>query len=206
MDINTYMEQGIIAIMQTASQFYLKNHNGRHFITKFIPALHASAKTRNSYEQTGVHIPPFLIASIASQCNLHCTGCYARAGGICDITMTEPEMSMEHWNKIFHEASDLGISFILLAGGEPLLCREIVEMAANFTNIAFPVFTNGTLIDDEYNKLFDQHRNIIPVLSIEGSSKETDYRRGSGVSEKIERVMKELKLKNILFGTSITVM
>lgn len=205
MDINAHMEQGITTILQTATRFYLKNQNGRHFITKFIPALQASAKKRNGYEQAGVHIPPFLIASVASQCNLYCTGCYARAGGICDTTMSETEMNTEDWNRIFCEAADLGISFILLAGGEPLLRREIVVMASNFTNIAFPVFTNGTLIDAEYIKLFDKRRNIIPVLSSEGNSTETDLRRGLGISTKIEQVMGELKEKNTLFGTSITV-
>jgi len=119
MDINAHMEQGITTILQTATRFYFNNQNGRHFITKFIPALQASAKIRNGYEQAGVHIPPFLIASVASQCNLYCTGCYARAGGICDTTMVKTEMNAEDWNRVFGEAADLGISFILLAGGEP---------------------------------------------------------------------------------------
>ena len=205
MDINVHMERGIATILQTAARFYLKDKNGRRFITKFIPTMQASTKIRNDYEQAGVHIPPFLIASVASQCNLYCTGCYARAGGICDTTMAKIEMNTEDWNRIFCEAADLGISFILLAGGEPLLRREIVELASNFTNIAFPVFTNGTLIDAEYINLFDQRRNIIPVLSSEGNSKETDLRRGLGISTKIEKVMEELRQRNILFGTSITV-
>ena len=205
MDINVHMERGIATILQTAARFYLKDKNGRRFITKFIPTMQASAKIRNGYEQAGVHIPPFLIASVASQCNLYCTGCYARAGGICDTTMAKMEMNTKDWNRIFCEAADLGISFILLAGGEPLLRREIVELASNFTNIIFPVFTNGTLIDAEYINLFDQRRNIIPVLSSEGNSKETDLRRGLGISTKIEKVMEELKQRNILFGTSITV-
>ena len=205
MDINAHMEQGIAAILQTAARFYLKDKNGRRFITKFIPTMQASAKIRNGYEQTGVHIPPFLIASVATQCNLYCAGCYARAGGMCGSAMHERQMNTEDWNRIFCEASDLGISFILLAGGEPLMRREIVEMASNFTNLAFPVFTNGTLIDTEYLKLFDQRRNIIPVLSSEGNCKETDLRRGAGVSTKLEQVMEELRRRNILFGTSITV-
>ena len=44
-------------------------------------------------EKEGLHVPPFLIASIASQCNLHCAGCYARAGGGCGPTSDKSMVS-----------------------------------------------------------------------------------------------------------------
>lgn len=114
-------------------------------------------------------------------------------------------MSEIEWQRVFSEASDAGISFILLAGGEPLLCRDIINMAAQFDNIFFPIFTNGTMIDDEYFALFDNHRNLIPVLSIEGGEEQTDKRRGNGVSATIRHTASVFKEKGILFGTSITV-
>lgn len=205
MNINSYMEQNISTIARTASRFYLKNKNGRRFISNFISSLHTSGKIRNEYEDKGIHIPPFLIASIASKCNLSCAGCYARAGGLCGDKTTAKQMNIADWEKVFSEASQLGISFILLAGGEPLLRHDIIEMAMKFSNMAFPIFTNGTLIDDDYIEIFDLQRNLIPVLSIEGSSHETDLRRGDGISVKLENVMEQLKKRSILFGVSITV-
>ena len=77
-------------------------------------------------------------------------------------------MSVPEWENIFGQAEELGISFILLAGGEPLLRRDLVEAAAGHSSIIFPIFTNGTLIDDVYTKLFDENRNLVPVISIEG--------------------------------------
>lgn len=69
----------------------------------------------------------------------------------------------------------------------------------------FPVFTNGTMIDEDYLNLFDKHRNLIPVLSLEGDAEKTDVRRGEGVSKKVGQAAEHLKEREILFGASITV-
>lgn len=181
------------------------NRRGQSFVVHTLSALRKSAKVRSQYEQDGVHIPPFLIASIASSCNLRCSGCYARANGGCGNETVPQEMNADDWQRIFSEASGIGVSFILLAGGEPLLRRDIIRTAAQFQDIVFPVFTNGTMIDEEYMEFFDQHRNLIPVLSIEGDDIKTDARRGKGVSETVWHAARRLKEKGILFGASITV-
>lgn len=205
MNINLFLNDGILTIAKTASRFYLKNQNGRHFLTNLTKSLINNASKRESYEKNGTHIPPFLIASIASVYNLHCTGCYARAGGSCSDSPSANEMSTKQWEDIFAEALTLGISFILLAGGEPLLRRDIIDICKNFPEIVFPVFTNGTLIDEQYISLFDKHRNIIPVLSIEGTANDTDIRRGNGIAGQMELLMDKLEQRGILYGLSVTV-
>jgi MoaA/NifB/PqqE/SkfB family radical SAM enzyme len=109
------------------------------------------------------------------------------------------------WSRIFKEAEEVGINFILLAGGEPLLRQDVIEAASKFRNVVFPVFTNGTLLDGVYMDLFDSHRNLIPVLSIEGDIEETDSRRGAGIFAKLTERMSALKKRGILYGASITV-
>jgi MoaA/NifB/PqqE/SkfB family radical SAM enzyme len=69
----------------------------------------------------------------------------------------------------------------------------------------FPVFTNGTLLSEDYITLFDQKRNLVPILSIEGDEATTDQRRGIGVYQKVTETMDRLKKRNILYGASITV-
>ena len=102
----------------------------------------ASAK-REKFEEQGEHIPPFLIASITSACNLHCKGCYSRQNNATSDCAPKDQLSAEEWDRIFTEAEELGISFILLAGGEPLMRRDVLEKAAGHPDIVFPVFTNG---------------------------------------------------------------
>ena len=98
MDLNAYMEQGIVSIAGTLSQFYLSNEQGIEFLTSFIPALEKSVEIRSEYERAGHHIPPFLIASISSRCNLHCAGCYARAEGLCGNNHKD-EMDLGDWKE-----------------------------------------------------------------------------------------------------------
>jgi sulfatase maturation enzyme AslB (radical SAM superfamily) len=79
-------------------------------------------------------------------------------------------------------------------------------VAEDNPSVIFPVFTNGILIDDKIVSLFKKHRNVIPVLSIEGGDILTDQRRGKGVYERAHQKMKSLKKNSIFFGVSFTVM
>lgn len=72
-------------------------------------------------------------------------------------------------------------------------------------NIIFPIFSNGTLIDQPYVNLFHRNLNLVPVLSIEGDEQQTDTRRGRGTFQTVTGAMYELKRKNILYGASVTV-
>ena len=90
--------------------------------------------------------------------------------------------------EILSEASEAGSSIVLLAGGEPFVRKEeLFYLAGKFPQMIFPVFTNGTMVNDEIIQNLKKHRNIIPVLSIEGHMIETDTRRGEGVYKKISK-------------------
>ncbi len=205
MNINTYLNDSIQRIAGTVLKAASKSLKEMRFVSSMIPVLRKNEKQRENMENKGTHIPPFLIASITSACNLHCAGCYARASGSCSDSTIAEELTGKDWKTIFAQASELGISFILLAGGEPLMRRDVIEEAALQPGIVFPVFTNGLLIDAEYLHLFDENRHLIPVLSIEGDSAITDARRGKGVATKVDSIMESLKQKEMLFGVSITV-
>ena len=49
---------------------------------------------------------------------------------------------------IFTQSEELGIEFILLAGGEPFIRKDVLLQAGNHSNIIFPIFTNGRKIDE----------------------------------------------------------
>ena len=99
---------------------------------------------------------------------------------------------------MFDEAEELGISFILLAGGEPMLRRDIIEQAGTMQNILFPIFTNGTFLDERYLALFDKCRNLVPIMSIEGEKEMTDARRGEGVYDRLMGNMDTLHQKGLI--------
>lgn len=204
-NIQEYMTKGVERVVSDAIRATLKNPKESAFMLHFASASRAASKKREESEKTGLHIPPFLIASITGECNLHCAGCYSRCN---EATVDGPpvdQISPGDWAQIFDEAEELGISFILLAGGEPLIRRDVIEAAGKRKNILFPIFTNGTYIDERYFKLFDKHRNLIPVLSIEGEKETTDERRGAGVYDILIRNMNQFQKNKLIFGVSVTV-
>ena len=77
--------------------------------------------------------------------------------------------------------------------------------ASKHKNILFPLFTNGTFINGRYFELFDQSRNLLPIMSIEGGQKATDARRGAGIYDTLVKNMDEIKRRGLVFGTSVTV-
>ncbi|MDE5588684.1 MAG: radical SAM protein [Acetatifactor sp.] len=204
-DIQAYMTRGVERIVSDSLRATLKDPRGSAFMVKFAAASRKASKIRAEEEKNGVHIPPFLIASITSSCNLHCAGCYSRCNHATQDSSPVSQLTGEEWLSIFKEADEIGVSYILLAGGEPLLRRDIIEAAGKMQNIIFPIFTNGTYIDEKYLKLFDKCRNLIPVMSIEGGREETDLRRGKGIYDRLITSMDSIYEKGLLFGASVTV-
>ncbi|WP_405307063.1 radical SAM/SPASM domain-containing protein [Methanobrevibacter sp.] len=203
-DIQEYLSEGVEAILKDAMRATLKNPKESIYLLKFSKHARKATKIRQKYEQNGKNIPAFLIASITSSCNLHCTGCYSRANDACSDDEPKNQLSGEQWEDIFMQAKEIGISFIVLAGGEPLIREDVIINASKYPEILFPIFTNGTLLDDDYLKLFDDNRNLVPILSIEGGEEVTDSRRGEGVYGQLVESMKVMKSKNIIFGASLT--
>ena len=204
-DLQNYLIEGVEGVVKEAIKATLKNPRESAFMLKFAKATRTASKKRREAEDKGEHIPPFLIASITSKCNLHCAGCYSRCNHATTDTKPVSQLTSEEWLKIFDEADELGISFILLAGGEPMLRRDIIEAAGKKQNILFPIFTNGTFIDEKYFALFDKCRNLVPIMSIEGSKEITDNRRGKGIYDKLIANMEEFKKRGLIFGASFTV-
>lgn len=184
-DLQDYLTKGVEKIVAGTVKATLSNPKESAFMLKFSAASSNASKKRREAEKNGEHIPPFLIASITSKCNLHCAGCYSRCNHATVDSEPVKQLTADEWTKIFDEADEIGISFILLAGGEPMLRRDIIEAAGRKQNILFPIFTNGTFVDEEYYSLFDKCRNLLPVMSIEGDREATDNRRGKGIYDRL---------------------
>ncbi len=161
----------------------------------------AAARRRSREARDGLHVPPIAIFSITNRCNLRCRGCDAQA-----IRGDAPdELSAERMRGIVEEAEELGISFLVVAGGEPLVRPEIVEIAREHPRVVFLLFTNGLLLDEPLVEKLARMRNVVPVLSIEGTQAETDDRRGQGVHARLRERMDQLKRAGVFFSLSMTV-
>lgn len=173
-NLEQYLSAGIEMLVKNAVAATLKNPKESAFLLKYVASAKKAAKTRMEAAKRGEHIPPFLIASITGNCNLKCAGCYAQANASCK----QAELDAPEWERIFAEAKTLGVAMILLAGGEPFMRPDVIAAAANFPEVLFPIFTNGTLLREQDYSMLNKHRNLVPMVSIEGNESMTDVRRG----------------------------
>ncbi|MBQ8989304.1 MAG: radical SAM protein [Prevotella sp.] len=208
LNLAAYMSGSISRIMAKAYKNVLSNPREAKFAFRMQQLFAKSEKRRKKVkEQEDIDIPPFLISSISTTCNLHCKGCYARSNGIAEDSEASRKVSItpEQWKQIFTEAADMGINFSLLAGGEPMMRKDILEAVAEVKDMIFPIFTNGTLIGPSYIEFLKKHLNMIPVISIEGMEHATDERRGKGMYKRAMQSVEMLHEEDLFFGTSITV-
>jgi len=200
-DKNTTFElsRSLSLLFKSAVRIALEDPQMAVFALQTVRRQKKADLVRKKLAKQGYHIPPFMIVSVTRGCNLRCLGCYSH-------TLPEskgPEMRDDMLHNLFTQAHKLGISIALLAGGEPLLRKNLLQITENFPEILFPLFTNGTLMDDTQINRISRQRNVIPVLSIEGQKEETDSRRGQGVFDRLDKVVKTLFDRKIFFGISV---
>jgi MoaA/NifB/PqqE/SkfB family radical SAM enzyme len=159
-----------------------------------------SNAVRKRHEQAGLMVPPFIIISITHSCNLKCSGCYARALH----PIKGKELSGAEWCSVLEQAESLGVSFVVVLGGEPFFRKDLLEIVGRFPNLMFMVFTNGTFFDERVIRAIRDRKNIIPMLSVEGFENETDARRGKGIAIRINAAADLLKKYRVFYGASIT--
>ncbi|MCH4886474.1 radical SAM protein [Acidaminobacter sp. JC074] len=179
---------------------YLKNR-GHYtlFYSKVVMQLKKQEKKRLDLKSDLI-VPPIIIMSVTNDCNLRCTGCYANA----QDRNRQLEMTSDNIDRVIREGIDLGVSIFMIAGGEPLMKANILEIISKYPNTIFIMFTNGLMIDGDVKNKMKSMKQLIPVFSLEGDEVMTDLRRGSGVYRKVLSKMSLLDREKMMFGTSIT--
>jgi MoaA/NifB/PqqE/SkfB family radical SAM enzyme len=100
---------------------------------------------------------------------------------------------------------DMGVYFVTVLGGEPLMYPYLYQMIEEHPHIFFQIYTNGTLLTSEVAQRFTDLGNTLVVISIEGDEKETDAWRGTGVYNRTMEAFENLNKADMIFGTSATV-
>jgi MoaA/NifB/PqqE/SkfB family radical SAM enzyme len=194
------LDKSLKMFFNTAWRITLRRPSQAFFFFRTVLWQRKAARTRAAYKEIHIQVPPIIVYSITERCNLRCKGCYAHA--LHDHI--RPEMSAEKMRETIREGRELGVSFMVLAGGEPLVRAEVLDTVKEYKDVIFFIFTNGTLINDTMADHLKQMRNVVPILSLEGNRAETDLRRGGGVYQSLMGVIGRLKKRGIFFGTSVT--
>lgn len=140
-----------------------------------------------------------MLVDPTSKCNLHCEECWAGAYSKRDT------LSFEEVDRIVTAGKELGIHFIAVSGGKPLLWPSLMDLCRKHPDVAFMAYTNGTRIDDAMAEALREVGSFSPAISLEGGRETTDARRGSGVFDRILEAMDHLREKRVTFGASLTI-
>jgi len=155
--------------------------------------------------ENDLKVPPFLILSITSKCNLSCKGCYASFNKFNDKEPQNAFLDIKQWKKIINESREIGIFCFIIAGGEPFIIPNLLNLCEEFNDRLFIIFSNGTLITEFHMKRLKRLKNILIVISIEGDEKMTDSRRGNGVYKKAIETLDALSNIGVFCGFSVTI-
>lgn len=154
--------------------------------------------TRANREKYGCNIPWLILFDPTSACNMHCAGCWSGTYG------HKHNLSYEDMDRIITQGKELGIYLYMMTGGEPLVRKkDILRLAEEHNDVELSIYTNSTLIDEEFCKEVVRLGNITFQLSIEGTPETNDERRGDGHYDAVMNAMDLLRKHGILFGTSI---
>ncbi|NLU09770.1 MAG: radical SAM protein [Tepidanaerobacter acetatoxydans] len=156
-------------------------------------------KQQKMAKELGYSVPWAILIDPTERCNLNCTGCWAG-----DYSRHE-ELDFDTLDRIFTECEELGIYFIIMSGGEPTMRKkDIIKLAEKHSSQAFLLFTNGTLVDDEFVAEMKRVGNITLAFSIEGFEETTDARRGKGTFKKVMEAMDRMRKAGLIYGVSVT--
>ena len=196
-EIQTYIKKGLERIAAETIRGGLADPRGGVFMMRFAAAAKAAEKRRAAAAVKGVQVPPFLAACVTER---EADNTAKRA----DRVETAP-LGAEAWLEVFDRADRMGVSVIMLTGGEPLLRRDVLKMAARKQNVLFPVLTGGTPLDEKYESQFDRYRNLMPVLVFAGDRAQTDAVRGAGAYDRLQAQLARFGEMGLCYGAAFAV-
>lgn len=134
------------------------------------------------------------------RCNLKCVHC--RSSSDCEI-MGHPDFTTAQGFKIIDDICAFAQPVLVLSGGEPLLRKDIFELATYGTQkgLRMALATNGTLVTDEICEKIKASGIKIVSLSLDGADAKTHdhFRQQIGAFDGTVRATELFRKHNIPF-------
>ncbi len=150
----------------------------------------------------------YLRLSVTDSCNLSCRYCKPEGGMPC----TKDELSCDELVEIAKAAAELGIKKLRITGGEPLIRRDIAELADCLGKIGgiedLSMTTNATLLAPLADELYSAGIKRINIsLDTLDAAKYEEITRGGRLADALEGIraamkagMEPVKLNTVLIG------
>ena len=146
---------------------------------------------------------PVVIWNLVRRCNLACMHCYSISA---DIDFPG-ELATEEVFSVMADLRAFGVPALILSGGEPLLRKDIFEIAARAKALGFytALSTNGTLIGPELaSRIRDAGFGYVGI-SLDGLAQTHDkFRRMAGAFDKSLAALRLLRDLGVKVGARFT--
>ncbi|WP_319780417.1 12,18-didecarboxysiroheme deacetylase [Maridesulfovibrio sp.] len=147
---------------------------------------------------------PVVVWNMTRRCNLKCVHCYAQA--------VDPdgkdEISTSKAKEIIDDLAAFGAPVMLFSGGEPLVRKDLVELASYATGkgMRAVISTNGTLITKEKARELKDVGLSYVGISLDGTEETHDKFRGvSGSYKKALEGVENCKAEGLKVGLRFTI-
>ncbi len=147
---------------------------------------------------------PVVVWNITRRCNLKCIHCYAQAK---DHSFAG-ELSTEDGRRLIDDLAGFGVPVILFSGGEPLIRKDLPELAGYAVNkgMRAVISTNGTLITPSTAQVLKDIGLSYVGISIDGMEEINDRFRGvKGAFQSALNGIKNCRDAGIKVGLRFTV-
>lgn len=130
---------------------------------------------------------------LTSRCNLRCKMCY-----ICNQddskSLISKELSAKQWIEMGRQASDAGVLYLLLTGGEIFIRKDFFEIYEALTQMGFliSIYTNASLINDDIVQRLAKIPPYKISITVYGASPDT-YGKVTGHPEAYEKVIGNIR-------------
>ena len=132
-------------------------------------------------------IPKWIAWETTQKCNLKCVHCRCSS----DMTSSEGDFTTEEGKNLLKEIADFSKPVVVLSGGEPLLRKDIFELAEYGTSLGLRICmaTNGALVNDEVCEKMRKAEIKMVSLSLDGSTAAVhdDFRSCPGAFDGVVR-------------------
>lgn len=153
-----------------------------------------------------IGFPNHPVLEITSACNLRCSHCHARGG-----KPSPDELSTQEMKGLISSLAEVNeFKMLVFTGGEPMLRKDIYELAEFASGIGFTIViaTNGTLIDRKVAHRLKRCGVVALAVGLDGSTAELHDRiRGrEGAFELALRCMRACRQEGLALQINITAM
>ncbi len=110
---------------------------------------------------------PIVVWNLTRTCNLHCSHCYTNS----EARRYAGELGTEDAFRVLDDLADFKVPAVLFSGGEPLMRKDLFELAAYARGKGLHVVlsTNGTMITREIAQSLKDHRFAYVGISLDSA-------------------------------------